>query len=47
LKSARATIEAACTEVTDVIVYENIAYPPTFIAENYLLTYEISCQKDQ
>ncbi|KAJ5136402.1 hypothetical protein N7448_004956 [Penicillium atrosanguineum] len=42
LKSARAIIKAACTETTDVIIVEDIAYPATFIADNYLLTYEVS-----
>jgi hypothetical protein len=46
VKSARATIQAACTEETDVIVYEDIAYPATFIAEHYLLTYNVSCKKN-
>ncbi|CAG8067040.1 unnamed protein product [Penicillium salamii] len=47
LKSARATIEAACTETTDMIVVEDIAYPATFIADKYLLTYDVSCRKDE
>ncbi|KAJ5964996.1 uncharacterized protein N7479_004872 [Penicillium vulpinum] len=47
LKSARATIQAACTEDTDVIVYEDVAYPATFIADNYLFTYDVSCRKDE
>ncbi|KAJ5426043.1 hypothetical protein N7465_001113 [Penicillium sp. CMV-2018d] len=46
LKTARAAIAAACTADTDVIVYEDVAYPATFIADNYLFTYEVSCFKD-
>lgn len=46
LQSARAKIEATCTAETDVIVYEDVAYPATFIADNYLLTYDVSCMKD-
>ncbi|OGM50928.1 hypothetical protein ABOM_000718 [Aspergillus bombycis] len=63
LNRARATIQAACTASTDVIVYEDVAYPgnylhprlgsllmeflATFIADNYLLTFEVSCKKDK
>ncbi|KNG89016.1 hypothetical protein ANOM_002404 [Aspergillus nomiae NRRL 13137] len=47
LKTARATVQAACTASTDVIVYEDVAYPATFIADNYLLTFEVSCKKDE
>ncbi|CDM37952.1 hypothetical protein DTO013E5_10197 [Penicillium roqueforti] len=47
LKSARATIKAACSETTDVIVVEDVAYPATFIADKYMLTYDISCRKDE
>ncbi|CAG8900267.1 unnamed protein product [Penicillium egyptiacum] len=46
LKSARATIQSAYTEDTDMIVYEDIAYPATFIADKYLFTYNVSYRKD-
>ncbi|KAF4160012.1 hypothetical protein CNMCM6936_004141 [Aspergillus lentulus] len=45
LESAKADIEAVCTSM-DVIVYETVAYPATFIVDNYLLTYQLSCRKD-
>ncbi|KAB8227370.1 uncharacterized protein BDW43DRAFT_247217 [Aspergillus alliaceus] len=47
LKAARATIQAACTASTDMIVYEGVAYPATFIADNYMLTFDVSCKKDE
>ncbi|KAJ5670385.1 uncharacterized protein N7477_005748 [Penicillium maclennaniae] len=46
LKSARTIIEAAYTETTDVIVVEDIAYPASFIADDYLLRSDVSCRKD-
>ncbi|KAL4958979.1 uncharacterized protein BDV14DRAFT_194147 [Aspergillus stella-maris] len=46
LKDARDTIQDACTADTDVIVHNNIAYPATFIVDNYLNTYNVSCRKD-
>ncbi|KAL4883820.1 hypothetical protein BJY04DRAFT_216155 [Aspergillus karnatakaensis] len=45
LRNARANIEVACTLDTDVIVFEEVAYPATFITDHYLLTYDVSCQK--
>ncbi|KAE8353839.1 hypothetical protein BDV28DRAFT_132335 [Aspergillus coremiiformis] len=47
LQKARSTIKTACTADTDIIVYDNVAYPATFIADNYLFTYEVSCKKDK
>ena len=35
LQSARTKIAAACAASTDVIVYSNIAYPATFIVDQY------------
>jgi hypothetical protein len=46
LEAARSVIAAACTLDTDIIVVENVAYPATFIVDNYLFTYELSCRKD-
>ncbi|CAG8905566.1 unnamed protein product [Penicillium egyptiacum] len=46
LESARTVIAAACTLDTDVIVTENVAYPATFIVDNYLFTYQVSCRTD-
>lgn len=46
LEAARSVITAACTLDTDIIVVENVAYPATFIVDNYLFTYELSCRKD-
>ncbi|KAL4739523.1 hypothetical protein BDV11DRAFT_169938 [Aspergillus similis] len=46
LDDARDTIQEACTASTDVIVHNNIAYPATFIVDNYLHTYNVSCRKD-
>lgn len=36
LEAARSVITAACTLDTDIIVVENVAYPATFIVDNYL-----------
>ncbi|PYI36128.1 hypothetical protein BP00DRAFT_474788 [Aspergillus indologenus CBS 114.80] len=41
LEAARTTIAAACALGTDVIVVETVAYPATFIVDNYIFTYEI------
>jgi hypothetical protein len=38
---------AACSETTDVIVVEDVAYPATFIADKYMLTFDMSCRKDE
>ncbi|KAL6230075.1 hypothetical protein BDW75DRAFT_245169 [Aspergillus navahoensis] len=46
LESARTTIASACTLDTDVIVVEGVAYPATYIVDNYLFTYRLSCRKD-
>ncbi|KAI7494236.1 hypothetical protein KC367_g8157 [Hortaea werneckii] len=46
LQSARSDIASACTADTDVIVYDNVAYPATFIADQYLFTTEVSCLRD-
>ncbi|KAI0907579.1 hypothetical protein F4823DRAFT_602322 [Ustulina deusta] len=46
LQSARTKIVNACTASTDVIVYSNIVYPATFIADQYLFTSEVSCFQD-
>lgn len=46
LEAARTVIAAACTLSTDVIVVENVAYPATFIVDNYLFTYQMSCRTD-
>lgn len=46
LQSARAKIEATCTAETDIIVYKNVVYPAMFIADNYLLMYNVFCIKD-
>ncbi|KAI7559619.1 hypothetical protein KC343_g10058, partial [Hortaea werneckii] len=46
LQSARSDIASACTADTDVIVYDNVAYPATFIADHYLFTTEVSCLRD-
>ncbi|RMX79389.1 hypothetical protein D0869_08345 [Hortaea werneckii] len=46
LQSARSDIASACTADTDVIVYDDVAYPATFIADQYLFTTEVSCLQD-
>ncbi|KAB5578705.1 hypothetical protein GE09DRAFT_1090733 [Coniochaeta sp. 2T2.1] len=46
LLAARRQIASACTASTDVIVYSNIVYPATFIADQYLFTSQVSCFKD-
>lgn len=46
LEAARSVVAAACTLDTDITVFENMAYPATFIVDNYLSTYELSCRKD-
>jgi hypothetical protein len=38
---------AACLETTDVIVVEDVAYLATFIADKYMLTFDMSCRKDE
>ncbi|KAJ5153569.1 LysM domain protein [Penicillium canariense] len=47
LDNARDTIQEACTASSDVIVHNNIVYPATFIIDNYLYTYNVSCRKDR
>ncbi|KAJ5958935.1 uncharacterized protein N7479_006085, partial [Penicillium vulpinum] len=46
LESARTVIAAACTLDTDVIVTDSVAYPATFIVDNYLFAYQVSCRTD-
>ncbi|CAG7962411.1 unnamed protein product [Penicillium salamii] len=46
LEAARSVIALACTLDTDIIVVDEVAYPATFIVDNYLFTYELSCRKD-
>ncbi|KAL4795601.1 hypothetical protein BDV19DRAFT_378800 [Aspergillus venezuelensis] len=45
LQNAGAVIAEACTATTDVIVVDNVAYPATFIVDNYLFTYRLSFQE--
>ncbi|KAJ5436947.1 hypothetical protein N7445_007832 [Penicillium cf. griseofulvum] len=47
LESARTVIAAACKLDTDVIVTGDVAYPATFIMDNYLFTYQVSCRTDR
>lgn len=47
LVAARTAIAAACTLSADVIVVEKVAYPATFIVDNYLSTYQMSCRTDR
>ncbi|KAJ0424778.1 hypothetical protein BJY00DRAFT_308683 [Aspergillus carlsbadensis] len=46
LEDAQETIKGACTAATDVIVYDRIAYPATFIVDNFVYTYNLSCRTD-
>jgi len=46
LGSARDTIKGACIVSTDVIVYNDQAYSATFIVDNFIYTYSLSCRKD-
>ena len=46
LENARDTIKDSCTASTDVIVYNNQAYPATFIVDNFIYSYNLSCKKD-
>ncbi|KOC07375.1 hypothetical protein AFLA70_31g004611 [Aspergillus flavus AF70] len=46
LQALRGTVQAACTGQGDVMVYDNIAYPATFMIDNLLYTYDVSCYKD-
>jgi hypothetical protein len=47
LAGCKSKIAKACTLDTDVIVYDNIAYPATFIVDQYLFTNKVSCLKDR
>ncbi|KAL6230178.1 hypothetical protein BDW75DRAFT_248902 [Aspergillus navahoensis] len=46
LEIAKTTIANACTLSADIIIVENVAYPATYIVDNYLYIYRLSCRKD-
>ncbi|MCJ1245494.1 hypothetical protein MMC30_002698 [Trapelia coarctata] len=46
LLSTRGTIQQGCTASTDIIVYDDIAYPATYVVDNFIFTYDVSCRKD-
>lgn len=46
LLSARSTIAKACNQPSDIMVVEQVAYPATFMVDEYILAYNTSCGKD-
>ncbi|KAI0406600.1 peptidoglycan-binding protein [Xylaria palmicola] len=46
LSSLRTSISGACKEPTDVMMPNDIAYPPTFLADRFLYAASLSCLKD-
>ncbi|PYI36203.1 hypothetical protein BP00DRAFT_386649 [Aspergillus indologenus CBS 114.80] len=46
LNAVRATIQQACTADSDVIVDAGIAYPASWIIDNFIYTHQISCLTD-
>ncbi|KAI7658839.1 hypothetical protein KC318_g10996, partial [Hortaea werneckii] len=46
LSNAREKIAAACTGRGENITFNDIAYPATFVVDNYIFTYDVSCIKD-
>ncbi|KAF5004162.1 hypothetical protein FDECE_9300 [Fusarium decemcellulare] len=44
LKSLRTQIESACS--SDKVVRSDIAYPGTYMIDNYILGYNLACRKD-
>ncbi|KAJ5209444.1 hypothetical protein N7449_003823 [Penicillium cf. viridicatum] len=46
LESLRSTISTSCTGTEDAMTYQDVAYPATFMVDNLLNTYDVSCYKD-
>lgn len=46
LEKARLSIQSACTASTDVIVEGNRAYPATYVLDNLIYTFNVTCRKD-
>ncbi|KAK0746765.1 hypothetical protein B0T18DRAFT_447216 [Schizothecium vesticola] len=47
LQDLRTKIESTCNKQTDLITYENTIYPSTFIVDNYIHKWDVSCYKDK
>ena len=47
LRDLRTKIESTCNKQTDLITYENTIYPSTFIVDNYIHKWDVSCYKDK
>lgn len=46
LRDLRMKIESICIKQTDLITYENVVYPSTFVVDNYIYKWDVSCYKD-
>jgi hypothetical protein len=47
LQALRTKINSTCKKAADVMVYQDTAYPATFLVDKYLYTYDVSCYKDK
>ncbi|KAI1840788.1 hypothetical protein JX266_012995 [Neoarthrinium moseri] len=47
LNTLRKSIESACTQTTDVMVPQRIAYPPTYLVDRFLYASSLSCLRDE
>ncbi|CZR70102.1 uncharacterized protein PAC_20003 [Phialocephala subalpina] len=46
LNDVRETIIGSCTNSSDVIIYDEITYPATYIADRFIYTYNLVCRVD-
>jgi hypothetical protein len=47
LRGVRSNIVNACKGPTDIVqFFDGVNYPATFVADQYLLAYDVACRKD-
>lgn len=47
LVALRSSITAHCQPSTDVIVYNKVAYPASYLVELHLQTFDVSCYREK